>query len=218
MFTAAKNKNKSSDQALPQETLDAGFWHKRYQIIRQALHCESAKIIQPRQFLPFILMSWPQCWPDCNTAKQNACCFCKSTNVKYRRIGDEELMLATLQQRFLSPDTESRLSVRLRQSPTPAPGGHIQSAAPAPSLCDHLTIILCKHSNLKWKVSQIRRKQVKNDNTGNIKTFINKFLPRLYFWRREVFSIHLRFRREGDIWQTLQLLAVMPVNYAVCMS
>ena len=131
-----------------------GCWilTQSYQIIRQALHCESAKIIQPRQFLPFILMSWTQCWPDCNTAKQNACCFCKSTNVKYRRIGDEELMLATLQQRFLSPDTESRLSVRLRQSPTPAPGGHIQSATPAPSLCDHLTIILCKHSNLKWKV------------------------------------------------------------------
>ena len=62
--------------------------------------------------------------PDSNTAKQNACCFCKSTNVKYRRIGAEELMLATLQQRF-PPDTESRLSVRLRQSPAPAPSGHI---------------------------------------------------------------------------------------------
>ena len=50
-----------------------GCWilTQSYQIIRQALHCESAKIIHPRQFLPFILMSWPWCWPNQIVIQQN---------------------------------------------------------------------------------------------------------------------------------------------------
>lgn len=42
-----------------------------FQIIQQAFHCESAKIMSSRQFIPFILMNWPWCSPKVIIIYQN---------------------------------------------------------------------------------------------------------------------------------------------------
>lgn len=62
---------------------------------------------------------------DSNISKQNACCLCNSPMSNKCRIGANELMLATLQQRFPPRDRVSVSCVRLRQSLTPALRGHI---------------------------------------------------------------------------------------------
>ena len=110
MFTLTAAKNKSVQwPSIAQETLDA--WMLDFDT-KLSDHPASTPLWECQNNTPSPISSFHPdelalmlTKPDSNTAKQNACCFCKSTNVKYRRIGAEELMLATLQQRF--PPTPS---------------------------------------------------------------------------------------------------------------